>query len=295
MKKTVTKKDTKLKKSPEKGVVIPEDVLGNDNTDIKVTEIIHTEQPQGEAIQDAKESEVQEAVLQHPEEKNQKELRGKGDEEEKHDEEVSQEDVEDEEAEVYEEEKKPEFYERVMGEKPRAAAQVSEADGTEGSGGEEQPEIEKLNKKLFLLGGVVFLLTVVVTAIIGVFILNMGQNNASSSLQREVEEEPTPTEEPKKATIDRSEWKFEVLNGSGVAGAAADAADLLEELGYEVAAIGNADERVESTELYVKEEKENEQIDLLLDDLENDFGKLKVNGKLDNDEEFDARIIIGKE
>lgn len=175
--------------------------------------------------------------------------------------------------------------ERVDSDKPTDTPQVQTDRGPE-----NEPQIEKNNRKLFFFGAFVFILTVLVTSAIGYLVVNTNQPEEEEKILV-TEASPTPIADVPEE-IDRSEWKFEVLNGSGVSGAAAKASDSLEELGYEVVKVGNSDE-VESTELYLEKGKSDEEIDLLIKDLEEDFGGLSVTGEL-TDSDANVKLVLGE-
>jgi hypothetical protein len=103
------------------------------------------------------------------------------------------------------------FYEKVTGQKPEE--HLNDVDDGN-SDQEELPQIEKINRKLFLLGGVVFFLTVIVTTIIGAFIIST-QKDIDQKTQV-VEEAPSATPTPTPIEFERSEFSFEVLNGSAL-------------------------------------------------------------------------------
>lgn len=103
---------------------------------------------------------------------------------------------------------------------------------------------------------------------------------------------PSPAPSPTAAAVDRSVIKLEVLNGSGVAGAAGSSADKLKALGYTIADTGNADDS-DYTTAQVTVVKDFAHTDLLLSDLEKEFGSAaSVSGTLDSDT-ADAQIIVG--
>lgn len=151
---------------------------------------------------------------------------------------------------------------------------------------------EKSSKKLFIFGSVA--VGVIILAI-GGFIAIQLRNNASQ--EKEVLVEIKPIEEKKeevKEEIVRSDYSFEVLNGSGITGAAKKIADKLTELGYVVVKTGNADNSdYEETQLFIAEDLESKQ-ELLLADLEAELNISSVSGKL-KDSTPSARIIIGKD
>jgi len=99
---------------------------------------------------------------------------------------------------------------------------------------------------------------------------------------------PTPT-----AILERKNLSIQILNGTGVVGAAGEGRDLLEALGYKEVETGNADDYdVEMTKISLKKGKENYFV-LLKEDLEKNY---EVSGRasvLDEDEEFGAVVILG--
>lgn len=158
---------------------------------------------------------------------------------------------------------------------------------------ENEPKIERNNKKLFFLGFGVFIATIIFTLIFGLLFLQLnGSGKQKAPDENETKQEPSPSPTP--ITIDRGSWTIEVLNGSGVAGAAAKAAEKLEKLGYKVTKTGNAEDEVTITELYVSKVKSDSETKLLIDDLKSDFGDLTVTGEL-SDSTASVRIILGKQ
>lgn len=102
---------------------------------------------------------------------------------------------------------------------------------------------------------------------------------------------PTPTPSP---TINPADWTFEVLNGSGVGGAAAKAAQILRDRGYIVRNVGNADEQnFEESQLLVTSERA-EEGSALLADLKTEFPVNEVDATLESTS-VTARLIIGKD
>lgn len=174
----------------------------------------------------------------------------------------------------------PSFYERVTGESPERHTFVEDPS-------EPDSQIENVNRKLFFLGGFVFLLTVVVATLVGFYILNNSKQHElvkTNEVQEEAEAKPTPTV----VAINKEEWTFEVLNGSGIKGAAAEAQDKIEALGYTVESIGNASE-LESTQVYISDESDKNDVEKILPDLKKDFGDLTIEDKVRKSE---AKIVI---
>ncbi|OGE27997.1 hypothetical protein A2867_03645 [Candidatus Daviesbacteria bacterium RIFCSPHIGHO2_01_FULL_40_11] len=102
--------------------------------------------------------------------------------------------------------------------------------------------------------------------------------------------EPSPTPSP----LVRSDWSFEILNGSGVTGAAKKLADEMQALGYPVIKVGNADrDNYSETQILIREDL-SEKIDLVIADLKDTIKIASVAGQL-KEGTASARIIIGKD
>lgn len=92
----------------------------------------------------------------------------------------------------------------------------------------------------------------------------------------------------------RSDWSFEVLNGSGKSGFAKDIAGKLQALGYQVVKTGNADRNdYQRTEVLVKKNLL-DKIDLIIADLKDTIKIASIAGEL-TEGTASARIIIGKD
>ena len=110
---------------------------------------------------------------------------------------------------------------------------------------------------------------------------------------------PSPTESPA-PVFNRSDWSFEVLNGTGVTGEAKKVAEKIQALGYSVVKIGNADggasgtkSNYETTQISVKKDLL-EKTDLVVTDLKDAIKIASVAGEL-TEGTASARIIIGKD
>ncbi len=100
---------------------------------------------------------------------------------------------------------------------------------------------------------------------------------------------PSPTPKP----LNRSEWSFEILNGSPVTGEAKKIADKLKALGYPVVKTANADkDTYTSNQFFVKKELE-DSVDLVVTDIKDIIKIASISGEL-KDSTASARIIIGK-
>ena len=156
---------------------------------------------------------------------------------------------------------------------------------------EEEAPLEKTNRKLFTAGLIVVLFIFGVTG----WVFYLTNRYSEETTQEEITLEEGATEEPAatpaSTQLERGEITLEILNGSGVAGAAGDAAEVFEALGYEDVEIGNADE-TEGNELYVSSDIE-DLIDVLLEDVEEELDISSISGELD-DSTASARIILGE-
>jgi len=156
---------------------------------------------------------------------------------------------------------------------------------------EENEPQEKSNKKLYVLGGVVLILMILgVLGFIFLYINNLPESKSAVVPVAQVTIKPSPSPIP---TLVRSEWPFEVLNGSGTSGVAKKAADKLAALGYKVIITDNADKQnYKGNELFVSQEMSSK-AGLLITDLKDSFTIASVSGIL-KDSTASARIIIGK-
>lgn len=157
---------------------------------------------------------------------------------------------------------------------------------------DDKPSSHKKNKKIFAMGIIVTAFILFATGILLFLILGSGGVKEEKTVKEEtITEEATPTPEK----LNKEDWSFEVLNGSGIAGLAAKKAKALEDAGYTVVKKGNADnQKYEVTELYVTEEMESK-AELLIEDLKAEFKVTEVKGKLTTDSTATARIILGKD
>ncbi|MEK9178618.1 MAG: LytR C-terminal domain-containing protein [Patescibacteria group bacterium] len=106
-------------------------------------------------------------------------------------------------------------------------------------------------------------------------------------------EEPTPTATAE-AKLDREKYGIEVLNGSGKSGQAASMQKILEDAGFKVDSIGNADDSSYSdSEISAKEKIEKEFLDELIKELSKTYEVSKKIGKLEDSEDSDIVIIVG--
>lgn len=108
-----------------------------------------------------------------------------------------------------------------------------------------------------------------------------------------VETEPTPTASSS-STFKRDGLKLQVLNGSGVSGAAGKAKTLLEGLGYKDVDTGNASSsNFAKTEVSVKESAK-EYLDLVIKDLSKEYEATAAAKVLSNTSKYDIVITLGQ-
>lgn len=101
---------------------------------------------------------------------------------------------------------------------------------------------------------------------------------------------PTPKAEEE---VDKSQPQVRVLNGSGIAGVASSVKDFLENLGWTVSSIGNADEfEFENSVIKFKEGFEKFE-NVLVSDLEDKYSVEVSSEELDATDSADIEITVG--
>ena len=137
---------------------------------------------------------------------------------------------------------------------------------------------------------------VIVGALTGGILFYVSKNKASS-FEKKVTSTTTPTAASTSTpapVLERSDLQVKVLNGSGVKGAAGVAEVFLEGLGYEDVETGNASlYDYEETEISIKEDKD-EYLDMIIEDLSDEYEVATESSVLDEDSDFDVEITIGK-
>lgn len=160
-------------------------------------------------------------------------------------------------------------------------------------------EESKSDIKLFVLIAVI---TAVVVAALagGIYVYLTGtQNSGMEVLQTpeptanlEASPEPTPESSPS-STLKLSEYKVQILNGSGKIGEAGKAKTLVEKAGFKVGNTGNAETfDFTDTIIQVKSSVSSEVVDKLKDSMSSTYS-VKVGDKLDSDSEFDIVVTVG--
>ena len=106
---------------------------------------------------------------------------------------------------------------------------------------------------------------------------------------------PAPTPSPSPAVPSRGDLKVQVLNGGGTPGSAGKVRKFLEDKGYTVKDVGNAEEYTyQKTEIHVRPDK-SAYLDLLKADVSKDYTIGTSSADLSPDSPYDAQVIVGKE
>ena len=127
---------------------------------------------------------------------------------------------------------------------------------------------------------------------IGPFAQFKGQQEEASPTPFEFSASPASEASPQ-VQVDKSEAKIRVLNGSGTAGVASSVKDFLEQKGYKVAEIGNADNfDFEQTVLRFKEGFEKFR-EVLTSDLSDDYSVTSSSESLEATDSADIEITVG--
>ena len=139
-----------------------------------------------------------------------------------------------------------------------------------------------------------FVLGAVVGTVTGYMVARIQKSKVKSQNLTVVQTSPTPSSSPAVTEVKRADLKVQVLNGSGVAGAAAKAKTFLEGLGYVDVTAGNADGDFALTEVEIKENKASAS-GMLKDDLKDEYTLADTVGVLDESSDYDVVITLGAE
>ena len=151
---------------------------------------------------------------------------------------------------------------------------------------QKETSLDQKNKGLFVGGILICLFILIVTVIVAVFRFRIEQEKPVTKQ----ENQNTVIAQP---VFNKKDFVFEVLNGSGKAGEAKKAAEILQSLGFEVIKVGNADNNSDKT-IIILDTKLISLADSLLQALQKDFKIATVSGNL-TDTTGSARLIIGSE
>lgn len=148
---------------------------------------------------------------------------------------------------------------------------------------------EESNKTLFGVGIVIFILIVCVVFGIGILASKVIIEQKKEVSTSEVAQTPVPSAV---TDFNRGEINFEILNGSGVAGAAKLAAEKVTSLGYKVANSGNADKQdYEGNILLISKDIKNNESQIIAD-LKKDFNIRSAQELTESS--ASAQLILGK-
>lgn len=136
----------------------------------------------------------------------------------------------------------------------------------------------------------VFALLGVVAGGIGVYLQNRSQPTPLAS--------PTPEASPMSSPspvvqLNRKDLQIQILNGSGVTGAAKAAQDYLEGLGYTVSALGNASSSSYTTTQISLKDSRKDYLSILKKDLSGKYSVADTADSLEDNSKYDVVIILG--
>lgn len=114
-------------------------------------------------------------------------------------------------------------------------------------------------------------------------------NHQENNTQEDTQEE---TQEEEQIELNREDLTLRIENGAGISGIAGRTQTFMEELGYQVSAIDNADETGRTTTLVQIKESKADYLGLFEQDMQEDFS-IETQRDLDENLEYDVLIIIG--
>lgn len=161
-----------------------------------------------------------------------------------------------------------------------------------------QKEESKSDVKLFVIIAVI---TAVVVAALagGIYVYLTGTKNLNPKVKSTpeptamVESTPEASLESSPSTMKLSEYKVQILNGSGKIGEAGRAKTLIEKAGFKVGNTGNAETfDFTDTIIQVKSSVSSDVLEKLKDSLSSTYS-VKTGDKLDSDSDFDIIVTVG--
>jgi hypothetical protein len=159
---------------------------------------------------------------------------------------------------------------------------------------DQEVPLEKRNNRIYLVGIIITAIVLLVTGV--VLYLKITQPvSAPQTVTPQVVEDDTLVEikiTPAPVATSEAKLTLEILNGSGVAGAAGRIADTFVKLGYIIVGTGNADSQTGNS-LLINEKQKSQNTNSLLKDM----STLKISSVSGyfTDSTASARIILGKE
>ncbi len=163
------------------------------------------------------------------------------------------------------------------------------------------PVVVKKNTSLVYVGVTVLLLMLLGGA--GLWKLNSNSvvdENSPNVLSEQTNTQPTPAEQPvveetpetPAVELNRADLILRVENGAGIAGIAGQAQTFLEDKGYKVEGIGNADVSNRTSTLIKFKDSKKDFEKMLIEDLKSDY-ETTIEYGLDEGSAFDVLMVIG--
>lgn len=169
------------------------------------------------------------------------------------------------------------------------------------STGKESTETDAVYESSSSSTGILWIATafffIITAAFGGVYLSKNGTEDVLSLVPKAPSPTTAPTEQPTPtaAEVDKKEYEIKVLNGSGTAGLAAKAKESLEEAGFSVSSVGNADTQDYSkTIIQSKKSVKKEFIAALEEELGKTY-KLGENATQQDSEKDDIVVTLGKD
>jgi len=158
---------------------------------------------------------------------------------------------------------------------------------------------ETKNRRLYFIGIIISAFVLGATVATLYFRIKEGsftKEEVAVEVEEVTSEETADTEtvaEPEATPLPRSEITLEILNGSGIAGLAGKYKSTFEDLGYTVDSVGNADEDVVGSKLYIDSDIDESLLTNLLEDVKSELDIENITGTKDLDTA--AQIVLGSE
>lgn len=152
-------------------------------------------------------------------------------------------------------------------------------------------EVPRDGKKSSFLPKIMFIIPLILLLSIFIFIIVHQNTNNNPNSPAEVIT-PTLTPIPTKAV---SDFKIQILNGTGTAGQASEVSNLLNKNDFKIESVGNADNYdFTKTQIEVKSSVPADIIDLIKKSLEDDYPAKVSTSNLPETSEFDIIVTTGK-
>lgn len=171
---------------------------------------------------------------------------------------------------------------------PAAPLKIEKEDLSDEPESAEFLKLKRKNGLLLIVGSLFFVLIFACVSVLGfLYFKPETKSQTSEGEVLETQESPEP-----KLELNRGNITFEVMNASGVTGAAGSAAEKLEGLGYKIGAVDNLGGEFTGFEVFLSEDLLTFK-DLIIEDLNKDFPGISYKSGLKG--ESLARLVIGTE